>query len=487
MKKAEKLTKNNLNNQAIVYNNLVGCYARLKKYERARFYSYETIKIRQQLGDEFGLNYAYQNLAGLIYEEKGVSSEVIRLSQKALDGYKSTKNVVGVVQMHNSLGLMYRLSNNYTKAKEHLIAAEMLCKEIDNQNTILKNKEALFNLYSDMRDWENAFKYYDDYITLRDSLNSLEKTKIIQDLQTKYDTKEYKRESELAKVNEQLSEERAKRSQNMSILTLSIGIICVLTLLFVYFQYRQRKKKEVLELQLEAAEKRLELEQQNRLSELKALQSQMNPHFVFNSLNSIQDLILQNDRRNSIHYLGKLSELTRKILEQSDHELISLAEEIETIQLYANLEKLRFGEELTFNVTHEIDSEESENCLLPAMFIQPYIENAFKHGLIHKEGKKVLTVHFQKEGELILCIIEDNGIGRKRASEISERRNGQHLSFSTRANTQRIDLLNQQEENHVQLEIIDKRDGEMALGTIVKIYFHPIRKQGNEYDKSGNH
>ena len=471
LKRAEEIVGDDPMKKGIIYNNMSGCYNKMGDFNSAYNYASKTIEIKKSLNDQRGLSNIYNNLATIIYAEKGKTAEVIQLFNNALKGYESVDDKIGVIRVHNSLGSAYRSTKEYEQAKYHLLMAEQLITQVDDYRVKQINHEALNELYSEMGDWERAHYHFSSYKRLEDSINSIGKVQIIQELQTKYDTKELKQENELAKINEQLSEEKALKSRNTSILISAIGLFLILILLLIYLQYRQRKKKELLELKLEAAEKRLEFEKQSRLSELKALQSQMNPHFVFNSLNSIQDLILRNDRENSINYLGKFSDLTRKILEQSNHEYISVADEVGMIELYANLEKLRFGDELKFEVNNKINSTESEDLLLPSMFIQPYIENAFKHGLIHQKAEKSLEITFEKENEFLLCTIEDNGIGRKKANEINLRRNKAHLSFSTEANTHRIDLLNQHQENNIRLEIIDKVEDGIPRGTIVKIYF----------------
>lgn len=471
LKRAEEYAGNDLSKKAIIYNNMVGCYSRLEDFENAYHYASKTIELKKKLKDQRGLSDAYNNLAAIIFAEKGATDEMIRLLNSALAGYIEVKDDLGIIRSYNNLGAAYRGKKEYSLAKRYLTSAEELCKKIDNNTLIISNKKEFHKLYKATNDWQQAYSYYHSYKGMEDSINALAKVQIIQDLQAKYDTQEFKRESELAKVNQLLSEEKATKSRNASILILSIGLLAISILLFIYFQYRQRKKKEVLEIKLKASEKRLEFEKQRRLSELKALQSQMNPHFVFNALNAIQDLILQDDRRNSIDSLGKFSELTRKILEQSKHETISVSKEIEMIELYANFEKLRFGDDLDFKVVNQLCEVESEELMIPSMFIQPYIENAFKHGLIHKKKNKILTVSFQKENDHLLCIIDDNGIGREKADEINDRRKKTRLNFSTAANMQRIDLLNQHQKNNIRLEIIDKMENETPIGTCVKIYF----------------
>ncbi|MDH4474721.1 MAG: histidine kinase [Fluviicola sp.] len=171
-------------------------------------------------------------------------------------------------------------------------------------------------------------------------------------------------------------------------------------------------------------------------SRLTAIQSQMNPHFIFNSLNSIQDLVLKGDIDNSYTFITKFSNLVRRTLNYSDKDFIEFEQEIKLIELYLSLEKLRFKEDLVFT----IETNGIEDIFIPPMLIQPFIENALVHGLLHKEGRKELLIRFHLN-ESLICEITDNGVGRKRAREIKARQRSQHESFSVNAIKRRFEIL----------------------------------------------
>jgi hypothetical protein len=171
-------------------------------------------------------------------------------------------------------------------------------------------------------------------------------------------------------------------------------------------------------------------------SKLVAIRSQMNPHFIFNALNSIQHLVIKGDTDNSYRYINKFASLVRKTLDFSELERISIEEEISLIEVYLSLEHLRFD---SFN--YEIILPENTSIQIPTMLLQPFIENAIVHGLLHKKGPKKLTIRFELRDHLI-CIIEDNGIGRKKSREIKMLQTGSHKSFSMNAIKKRFEILN---------------------------------------------
>jgi two-component sensor histidine kinase len=204
---------------------------------------------------------------------------------------------------------------------------------------------------------------------------------------------------------------------------------------------------------------KLNLQNELRNSSLTAIKAQMNPHFVFNALNTIQSFVYNNDKKSVSNYLGKFSELIRKTLDNSNNERITLQEEIEMLQLYLEIEKMRFTEDL--NVHFNIDSNiNAENIYIPSMLIQPYVENAIKHGLFHKQGNKELTIkiyYSSQQHDFIEVLIDDNGVGREKSKELNMHRYN-HTSFATSATEKRLELINQTLAKKIKVEMIDKKN-----------------------------
>ncbi|MGB1217547.1 MAG: sensor histidine kinase, partial [Saprospiraceae bacterium] len=197
----------------------------------------------------------------------------------------------------------------------------------------------------------------------------------------------------------------------------------------------------IVYLRFQIINKQLRLEKALKNSEMKAIRAQMNPHFVFNALNSIQSLVLQKDYKNSNYYLGKFSNLVRIILMMSEQQKVTLQEEIEMLRLYLDLEKLRF-DDINIKLVVEIETHEQEELVVPPMLTQPHVENALKHGLLHKKkGKKHISIRFSLLGDYVKIIIQDNGVGRKQRKKMQERSLKRHKSYSTEANIKRVELL----------------------------------------------
>jgi ligand-binding sensor domain-containing protein len=209
------------------------------------------------------------------------------------------------------------------------------------------------------------------------------------------------------------------------------------------------------------------------VSQLKAIKTQMNPHFLYNVLNTVQGLVYGNRKSEASDLLGNFSDLMRKMLESSEKPYISLKEELENLRLYLELEKIRF-EDSSFHYQISSDVHNLQEYQIPSMLLQPFAENAVKHGLLHKKGDKNLWIQVEKYREGIKIIIDDNGVGREQAQEIRQRQHKKSTQFAGSAIAQRIDLINKMNQFKIDLQIIDKKNstGE-ALGTKVEIVVEP--------------
>lgn len=246
-----------------------------------------------------------------------------------------------------------------------------------------------------------------------------------------------------------------------------ISLLILAGLYGISLFYRNRIRK--IQLRNQIVLEKVALENSLNQSKIKAIKSQMNPHFFYNALNTLQSYILSNDKKQALNYLSKFSNLTRTILELTEKDMISIAEEVKTLSLYLEIEKARFDDDFDYQiiVAHEIDSEQTK---IPSMLLQPYVENAIKHGLLHKDGLKKMSIRFSETEDYISISIDDNGIGRKKSGELNSIKNKNHQSFATKAIQNRIDLLNQNQINKISIAFTDKvNPSQIAIGTTVRI------------------
>jgi len=193
----------------------------------------------------------------------------------------------------------------------------------------------------------------------------------------------------------------------------------------------------------------------------------MNPHFIFNSLTSVQNFIITHDEIKASIYLSRFSDLVRSILNNSMVEQITLEEEIATIENYLELQKVRFTDKFDYSI--EVDKTiNPENILIPPMLAQPFIENSIEHGFKNKKTKGRILIRFKMDKDKILYEVEDDGIGREKAQEIKQKHLSDHKSLATTLTQERINVLNKKLKHKIKLEIIDlKNEKGEATGTRV--------------------
>ncbi len=237
-------------------------------------------------------------------------------------------------------------------------------------------------------------------------------------------------------------------------------------LAFVGFRYRLASIRRKQQLELD----RIRMENELELSQQAALKAQMNPHFIFNVLNSIKSYVYENDKKSAAEYLNTFAKLIRRILTMSSEANVSLEEELNALELYIQLEGMLLEPPFEYSivVNPEIDTHAMR---LPALLIQPYVENAFKHGLRHQQGFKKLDIDIEQLTTGLLKIsIQDNGIGRQAANLLNQDRPTEHQSFATAANSKRLALLNKNQAGSVNVIYIDKTSNSgLNAGTAVII------------------
>lgn len=454
----------------VAYHNLGLYFNKTNQYDSSIFYSLKSIEVKEKINNLPGIITSLQLKCNGELNLKDTSAALETII-KSIEIARKSKRFKS-----NLVGSLLHLSYIYT-IKGEIQKVIPLWNEIEENKATIKQRADISNYYfvkvrllESQKKYKEAFKTQKEEFAFVDSLRNSSNLSIISEMENKYETDRFKQEKEVAEIEMVAAQEKSElaRKNNLYIVGFTLLILILLLVLISRFSVIKRQKKE-----LNKAYAQLEISKKNELavSNLKALQSQMNPHFIFNALNSVQDLVLLQDIRNSNKYLGKFSDLIRKILLSSKAQFISLEEEIEILGLYLDLEKLRFGDDFIIDFKTEVADADLTAIELPAMFIQPYIENAIKHGLFHKEGKKELKVHFKKQTNYLTCIVEDNGVGQEKSKIYKEKNLHLHTGFSTEAINDRIRLLNETLNKKILLETVDLMENGVAQGTRVTLQF----------------
>jgi len=262
---------------------------------------------------------------------------------------------------------------------------------------------------------------------------------------------------------------------NIIILTLTFTSILISFGIIILVSAFVARKNGIIESQLRADKV---LHQKLNLLELSALRSQLNPHFIHNSLNSIQYYIQQKEVEVSENYLTKFSKLIRLFFEYSRRQTVTVKEEIELIENYLQIEQLRFEDKLHFTIiVDENIEEEEEEQILPSMLLQPLVENAINHGLFHKVGKGHISILFSYiDNSTIKIIIEDDGIGVMKSKEIYVKSSKNYQSRSSAVLQERMELLNQTDTWKIEYEILDLLEIKNSSGTRVSLIINQSKK-----------
>jgi LytS/YehU family sensor histidine kinase len=272
-------------------------------------------------------------------------------------------------------------------------------------------------------DTAKAFETYVLFKQFDDSLKNSRNLTGLQEARIRYDADSHNKEIALLTL----------RLKNNRILNIGYSVLVILMIaigILIYSRSRVDAKRRLSEMNHKISE----ITQAN-------LRQQMNPHFIFNTLNSIQYYMYQHDKLATNKYLTKFSSLMRKVLDNSQHTSVPLQDEIDALKLYLDLECLRFSDKFdyTVNVDEEIDPLLYK---VPTMLIQPYVENSICHGLMPMEGKGIVNIDLKLASHHIVCTIEDNGIGREAAIERKKKKETNHNSLGTRIAASRLDLVN---------------------------------------------
>ncbi len=332
-------------------------------------------------------------------------------------------------------------------------------------NDLKQNILEAYKTYVDyallVHDPELMYKYSSLYNQLNDSLFSQESLNTISEMETKFKTAEKEKEIAVLKVEQKNSDLEIQLQRNQKYLIVILLLLVIIVAFYVFNRNRLRQIKE-----------KADMEKQKVLIEQRLLRTQMNPHFIFNSLNSINNFIGGNDAAQAQKYLSKFARLMRLILENSRKSTVSLDKEIASLELNLELEQLRFGNNFDFEIKID-EGIETEDIYLSPMLIQPFVENAVKHGLKKNEKGGFISLKFYIKDELLHCEITDNGIGRKAAAGKGLHRNG-HQSLGTQVTNERLAILKQDYGKESGYEIIDLEDeNSNAIGTkvVVRIPF----------------
>lgn len=357
-----------------------------------------------------------------------------------------------IMAVFQNIGGAYFDKNDYQKSLDYIRKSYKLSSEINDRKALLELSKNLVEIFARVNEPDSLMKYFIMYQQLSDTLFNQQKMNSIAEMQTKYDTEKKDIQIALLNLENSLKDQQTKQAK-MERNLLFICIILVILAGFSFF-YFWRKRKEIIN--------------ERKVNEIKSKveRIKINPHFLKNTLSFIDDFYVRNnDIGNASKYLNKLQQLMICILEDSDHELISLEKEIETLKLYINL--LNLGSRNLIDWTIECEPEiDTEQILVPPTIIQPLVENSFKHAFKGIDNPK-LEVKFSLKDEMLSCLVIDNGKGWDGSKDNTK---NQKVGIGIPITTGRIDIYSKQKKRKGQLIIEELKDVfQKCVGTKIEI------------------
>ncbi|WP_299524581.1 tetratricopeptide repeat protein [Winogradskyella sp.] len=477
-------------NIAVSQNSIGNIYLALKQYDIAIIQFKKSLKIEEKANNKLGLAINYHNI-GYAEEGKGNLDVALANYEKSLSYNESINSDIGRMICFNSIGGIYLKKEDYNKAEpiirdalkkalalkdqfyiassyislgqleielnQILEAEDHLKKGLEVSKTYkLKSSEAassslLSEIYQKKGNYKAALDYYQDAVDIENTILTEQNLQYVNDIVIQYENENKNNQIKaLASENEKV---RQRLERNKSIFWYSIlALGLILTTMLIINRTRTLKQdKQILTLEQDM------------------LRSQMNPHFIFNSLNSIKLYIINNEKENAVYYLNKFSKLIRKILIASKEKETSLQDELETMQLYMNIENIRFDNEIDFKINVD-DSINTGVTKVPSLILQPFLENALWHGLFSKTDDKKIDLNVSKNtSDYITVEIIDNGIGRIASKKIRDNKKLKRKSVGIDITKARLANFSKAFDNSYTLNIDDLYEGNTPTGTRVTL------------------
>ncbi len=481
---------NNKLSMAHVIGNIATVFSKQKLFKKALTHYYLSLQIYKSLNNEKGIANTYNNigyvntatgknieaikniqLALITFQKTGNKygeasslaslasietklnhlNEALDFNLKAIKLYEADSNKYGISVSYNYLGQIYTKQNRIVEANQALHKSLQIAKNINDFNLLADNYLFQSKLDSVEKNYSNAFENYKKHESYCDSINNIEdlQKSMQTSLQYEFDKKQIIQNFELKQQQNNLVKKR-----NEYIL-ISFAIVLCSLIIFGLIYFRQKQKE-------------LKLKNQLIENEFEMLRLKINPHFIFNSMNSINGLIISKENIEAEKYLIKFSKILRAVLNQTDNKLITLEEELNSLTDYIELEKLRFNDHFDYQINLNENITKSTKIL--PLILQPFVENAILHGLKHKMEKGNLNITINQKNELLIIEISDDGVGRIKSNEINSRKTYQKNSVGISITTKRINNLKSINKN-VGVTFTDLYDtNKSATGTLVTLY-----------------
>ncbi|AUC82672.1 tetratricopeptide repeat protein [Lacinutrix sp. Bg11-31] len=441
---------------AINYHNIGAVYEAHDKLEDALASYFKSLEYNEHIDSDIG-RVICKNSIGAIYVKQNKPEAALEIIEPTIALAEKKGDKFYIASAYITLGWAQSQLGKTTLAKQNLEKGLEMAENYNLMSSVASANKQLSLLNEKLGNPSLALKQYKTAVEVEQSIINKENAQYINSVRFEYETEKKNTQIKfLAKQNE-VANLKLDENRKTAIATIIALFLLVAGLFFFNRHKRVKNEKKILTLEQDM------------------LRSQMNPHFIFNSLNSIKLYIINNEKENAVYYLNKFSKLIRKILIASTEKEISLAEELETMDLYMNIENIRFSNEISYS--HSVDNGiDIGSVKIPSLVLQPFLENALWHGLSSKKEDKTMTIHVSKKtSDFVIICITDNGIGRKASAKIKEKKLLKRKSVGIDLTKQRLEHFSKNYTNSYKLNIEDLYNNGKPIGTKVIIEI-PIKE-----------
>lgn len=483
-------------NIAVSQNSIGNIYLALKQYDLAISQFNKSLTLEKKADNILGLAINHHNI-GYAEEAKGNLDAALKNYKISLDHNNTINSEIGRVICNNSIGSVYLKKENYKSAEPIIREALRKALELEDQfyisnsylnlgqleielnrlssaeknlkkalniataynlkSSIVKSSKFLSKINQKKNDFKTALEYYQKAVEIENTILTEQNLQYVSDIAIDYENENKNNQIKALALENEKVNLRLERNKKILFYTTLALVILGVTLFMINRTKALRRDKHILTLEQDM------------------LRNQMNPHFIFNSLNSIKLYIINNEKENAVYYLNKFSKLIRKILMASKEKEISLNDELETMKLYMNIENIRFSNEIDFNINVD-ESINTEITKVPSLILQPFLENALWHGLSSKtEGKKIDLNVVKNTSNFITIEIIDNGIGRIASRKIKENKKLKRKSVGIDITKARLANFSKAFSESYSLDIEDLYTNEIPSGTKISLLI-PTKK-----------
>ena len=418
---------------------------------------------------------------GQVYLKSKQYDKALAISKEGITFFKNQNSKSFALAEHLLCAAnTYNEIKNYKTALGYAKEGVLLAEKNDLFQSVMEGYKLISDIYHQLGNNTNAYLYLQKHLSLKDSILNSQFYFRLSNYKKQTDDERKTSQINLLDKDNQLKAQQLKQEAQLRnfILTGLIGLFVIGLFIFRILVLNRRNDKLQMQKdfevqQLESEKKQAELHQRAVELEMQALRAQMNPHFIFNCLSSINRFIFKNDNKAASDYLTRFSRLIRMVLMHSQKKLIPLEDELEMLRLYLDLERLRFKDAFDYSIT-TTNIVDAGAIFIPPLLLQPFCENAVWHGLMHKESKGHLNVIISEvineEEKTLHCVIEDDGLGREKAAEFKSKSAENEKSLGLKITTERLALLNQENDFNTFYKIEDVINGDNEIaGTRVQL------------------